>query len=179
MNAEAGGGTRPGLRLGGDTVDVLAIEEFLLADERRLTTFVTNFGDWRLPPRAAEALASPVAHLEWFHDTGELVAIGGVPRRGEAIVPLPTAEGLLEEVTDVLAGPGGAPGAALPAPPELGVGVVREFPAMVAPEGARVAVLAVIKQGPRVHELLWGWHRRHRDDDGWAWLLERLDARLR
>jgi hypothetical protein len=51
------------------------------------------------------------------------------------------------------------------------------FKSAVMPSGSRLAVLAHVKHGPKVHELLWGWHRQHRRTDGWNWLVERL-ARL-
>ena len=42
------------------------------------------------------------------------------------------------------------------------------------PADSRVAILGRIEHGPRVHEVLWGWHEHHRHADGWAWLAERL-----
>jgi hypothetical protein len=61
---------------------------------------------------------------------------------------------------------------------DVGSGMVREFfKSELLPAGSRVALLAHIEHGPRVHELLWGWHREHRSADGWSWLVERL-ARL-
>ena len=45
---------------------------------------------------------------------------------------------------------------------------------MVVPAGTVVAVLATIDHGPKVHELLWGWHLEHRKADGWSWLEKRL-----
>jgi len=66
---------------------------------------------------------------------------------------------------------GGAGGRTVPGPD----GSVREwFPAMVVGPETLVAVLAVIEHGPRVHELLWGWHLEHRHVDGWVWLCDRL-----
>jgi hypothetical protein len=57
-------------------------------------------------------------------------------------------------------------------------GSIREFfPAMTLGEDTLAAVLAVVEHGPRVHELLWGWHLRQHRDDGWAWLTERLAGR--
>lgn len=158
------------LSVAGVDVDVWLLSDFLEADARRPTSFVTNFGDWQLPEGAAAALASPVAHLEWFHDTGELVAIGGIPRRGGATVEIPRSDGAVDEIVDIAAGPFGGGGASY----RTATGAVREFPEMVVAEGTRVAVLAVIEHGPRVHAVLWDWHRRHRQAEGWTWLEERV-----
>ncbi|MBL7488007.1 hypothetical protein I6A60_16390 [Frankia sp. AgB1.9] len=163
---------RPTLRLpivGGD-VEVSLLGDFLEADARRPTSFITNFGDWQLPDAVAAVLSSPIAHLEWFHDTGELVAIGGVPHRGEATVEVPRADAALDEAVDVVAGPFGSAGMSF----RTAGGAVRAFPEMVVPAATRVAVLADIEHGPRVHEVLWGWHRQHRRPEGWTWLGERL-----
>jgi hypothetical protein len=152
--------------------------EFMAADERRATSFVSNFGDWSLPEEAAAELASPVGHVEWFHDTGELVVLGDIPEDGGTSVELPAKDTdgedvtvAIDEATDVLAGTFGGTGVVYRTP----TGAVREavLGSVVAAD-TRVAVLAVIEHGPKVHEILWGWHRRHRHDDGWAWLQERL-----
>ena len=55
--------------------------------------------------------------------------------------------------------------------------VTESFKAELLPAGSRVAVLAHVEHSPAVHELLWGWHREQHDENGWAWLVERL-ARL-
>jgi hypothetical protein len=170
VSVSTGEGPSSRLPIGDGGVKTWPIDDFLAADERRPTSFITNFGNWPLPDPVARALESQVAHLEWFHDTGELVAIGGVPHRGTALVEIPAVEGAAEELVDVLAGPFGGAGVAFP----TADGAVRQFPEMVVSERTRVAVLAVVRHGPRVHELLWGWHRKHRRAEGWSWLEERL-----
>jgi hypothetical protein len=167
---------RPTRRLpvAGADVEVSLLEDFLAGDARRPTSFVTNFGDWQLPDAVAAVLGSPIAHVEWFHDTGELVAIGGVPHRGEATVEVHRGDAALSEAVDVVGGPFGSAGMSF----RTAGGAVREFPEMVVPAGTRVAVLAHIEHGPQVHEALWGWHRQHRRPAGWTWLDERL-ARAR
>ncbi|ORT93618.1 hypothetical protein UK99_16795 [Frankia casuarinae] len=170
MTANTGGGPLSHLPVAGADVEIWGINDFLAADERRPTSFITNFGNWQVPDPVAAALASRVAHLEWFHDTGELVAIGDVPNRGAATVEIPRVEGAVGELADMVAGPFGSGGISF----RTADGAVREFPEMVVSEGTRVAVLAVIKQGPRVHGVLWDWHRWHRRPEGWAWLEERL-----
>ena len=169
---------RTQLPMDGGSVETLLISDFLAADERRPVSFVSNFGDWPLPDKAAEALGAPVGHLEWFHDTGELVLIGGVPEAGvveEEIAapdtPGEDAEVAIDEAADMLAGPLGAPGMVYGTPS----GAVREtvLGSVVSPS-TRVAVLAVIEHGPHVHKVLWGWHREHRRAEGWNWLQERL-----
>jgi hypothetical protein len=172
MTENTGEHTQAELPLAGGDVAVLLLSEFLEADARRPTSFVTNFGDWQLPDAAAAALGSPVAHLEWFHDTGELVAIGGIPHRGGATVEIPRSDGAVDEIVDLAAGPFGGGGASY----RTAAGAVREFPEMVVAEGTRVAVLAVVEHGPRVHTLLWDWHRRHRQPQGWTWLEDRVAA---
>jgi hypothetical protein len=166
------------LPMNGTDVETLLLADFLAADERRPVSFVTNFGDWPLPDGPAQALASDVGHLEWFHDTGELVLIGAVPEAGavDENVPEPTtresdAVVAVDEAANLLGGPLGAPGMVFGTPS----GGVREtVVGGVVGEGTRVAVLAVIEHGPRVHEILWGWHRKHRREDGWGWLIDRL-----
>ncbi len=171
------------LPLNGDSVPIQLIGEFLEEDERRPVSFVTNFGNWSLPADVGAAMAGPTGHLEWFHDTGELVLIGAVPEPGVAVQEIPArdtraedAEVALDEVADVLAGPLGATGMVTGAPS----GGVREtvLGSVVSSE-TRVAVLAAIEHGPKVHALLWGWHREHRRADGWTWLLDRLERARR
>jgi hypothetical protein len=159
--------------------ETLLFSDFLVADDRRATSFVSNFGDWSLPADVAEQLGSPVGHLEWFHDTGELVLIGDIPEAGTTSVELPVSDTNGEDVTvavdeaaDVLAGTFGAPGVVY----RSATGAVRETVlGSVVSADTRVAVLAVIEHGPKVHEILWGWHRQHRHPDGWAWLQGRLE----
>jgi hypothetical protein len=53
--------------------------------------------------------------------------------------------------------------------------MVRElFASEVVPAGTPIAILGQFEHGLRVHELLWGWHMHHRDDDGWDWLVRQL-----
>ena len=167
------------LRLNVVSVRTELIGDFLASDERRPTSFVTNFGDWPLPDDVAAVLGNRSGHLEWFHDTGELVLIGGIPEPGVTVEEVPTldtpaedAEVAIDTVADVLAGPLGAPGMVYRNP----AGGVREtvLGSTVSSE-TRVAVLAVVEHGPQTHALLWGWHREHRRPEGWQWLLNRLD----
>ena len=139
------------------------------------SSFVTNFGSWKLPAEVATALAAGngAGAVEWIHDTGELVLLGGTPTEGE-----------LSAVPRWLFRRRGGVHASVPGRRSrrdatgIGAGMVREyFKADVLPPGSRVAVLAHIAHGPAVHELLWGWHREHGTEDGWTWLVERL-ARL-
>jgi hypothetical protein len=158
------------LTIGATSVPVMLVNDFMAADARRPASFITNFGDWALEESAAGALGSPVTHLEWFHDTGELVAIGQVPHLGHGDIEISRAQ----EMVDVAgAAFGGAGGRIVRAAD----GAVREyFPAMVVDEGTRLAILRVVEHGPRVHELLWGWHLEHRKAGGWSWLTARLEA---
>jgi hypothetical protein len=154
--------------IAGHQVPVTSNERFLAADERRWTSFVTNFGNWRLPPDLARTLGRDRAHLEWIHDTGELVLIAAVPHVGSVEAEVPTAEGVADEI-GVL---GGETTAVLPSSDP---GTVRElFASEVVPAGTRLAILAQFEHGLQVHERLWGWHMHHRDDDGWAWLITKL-----
>ncbi len=152
----------------GEPVPTMLASDFMVADSRRPTSFITNFGNWQLPPSATEQLHSPVAHLEWFHDTGELVAFSHVPRLGTGEIDVPDTQAAV----DTLAGPlGGASGRVVHTPD----GATREFfPAMILDPDTLVAVLAVVEYGPRVHHLLWAWHIEHRRAGGWAWLEDRL-----
>ena len=133
----------------------------------RATSFISNFGNWQLPQDAAEVLASPVVHLEWFHNTGELTTFGQIPYLGHGDIEISGAQAGVDTVAPVFGGAGGrivhTDGA-----------IHQWFPAMVVDPATRVAVLAVIEHGPRVHEVLWGWHLEHRRDDGWSWLMDRL-----
>jgi len=150
------------------------LQAFNDADLHRVSSFVTNFGSWQLPPEVATALAAGTnaAALEWIHDTGELVLLGGTPTEGELSAEVPGFAGAAAELTPAFLG--GEAGATT----SDGYGMVREyFKAEVMPSGSRVALMAHIAHGPAVHELLWGWHREHGTAGGWAWLVERL-ARL-
>jgi hypothetical protein len=123
-------------------------------------------------------MAGPAGHLQWFHDTGELVLLGDIPRRGVAVEEIPVADTTAEdaelavdEAADLLAGPLGGTGMVQGTTPET---VEQTVLGSVVANDTRVAVLAVVEHGARVHALLWGWHRRHRRPEGWQWLLERL-----
>jgi hypothetical protein len=152
----------------GKPVPTLPATEFMAGDSRRPTSFITNFGDWQLPRSAEEQLHSAITHLEWFHDTGELVAFGQVPYLGAGEIQIDGGQAAI----DILAGPfGGASGRIVRSPD----GATREFfPAMVVDAATLVAIIALIEHGPRVHQLLWGWHLEHRHADGWDWLQEKL-----
>jgi hypothetical protein len=150
------------------------LQAFNDADLHRVESFVTNFGSWKLPAGVATALGSSsgVGSLEWIHDTGELVLLGGTPTEGQLSAYVPGFAGEAAELTPAFLG--GEAGSTT----NDGSGMVREyFKGEVMPAGSRVALMAHLEHGPAVHELLWGWHREHRTDDGWAWLVERL-ARL-
>jgi hypothetical protein len=177
MTEEQNAGLPP-LTVNGVAVPTAAITDFYGEDERRVSSFVSNFGDWQLPADAAAAMGSEVGHLEWFHDTGELVLIGDVPESGvvEEEVPAPdtTTDDVETEVgkfLDPLAGPFGGTGVVrTPRRGEVRETVFGE----VVDSDTRVAVIAHIKHGPKAHEVLWGWHRKHRKADGWEWLQGRL-----
>lgn len=163
------------LELDGVQLPIYDLAEFNAADIDRVKSFSTNFGWWLLPREVAEALAMPVdrrAALEWIHDTGELVLLGGVPTVGELAVEV--SPGVAYSAGDVPAFVGGSAAGI----ERDDAGHVRElFKSEVMPSGSRVALLAHMRHGPKVHELLWGWHREHDNPDGWQWLVERL-ARL-
>jgi hypothetical protein len=163
------------LELEGNELPVYDLAEFNAADLDRVQSFSTNFGRWRLPGDVAGALGvnqGSDAALEWIHDTGELVLLGGVPSVREVEVDTLDYEAMTSGNVPGFIG-GSAAGIERDAS-----GNVRElFKSAVMPAGSRVAVLAHIKHGPKVHELLWGWHRQHGRTDGWNWLVERL-ARL-
>jgi hypothetical protein len=163
------------LELDGISLPVYDLAQFNAAIDERVSSFSTNFGVWQVPDEVAQVLAIPVggrAAAEWIHDTGELVLLGGTPHAGEVAVEV-------SEGAAVAAGlmPGFLGGSVAGIDHDA-AGHVRElFKSEVMPEGSRVALLAHIKHGPKVHELLWGWHREHGKPTGWAWLVERL-ARL-
>lgn len=159
------------VEIAGKQLPVERFGEFHEQDVRRATSFVTNFGNWWLPAGLAGALGVQRGRLEWIHDTGDLVLLGGLPQLGWADVEVPRGEGLSDAMPEVFGGPGAVIG------PGSAPGVVREsFEEEQLPADARVVLIAKIAHGPRVHELLWGWHEHHRDRDGWRWLLERLSA---
>jgi hypothetical protein len=122
------------------------LDDFYEGDPRRLNSFVTNFGDWQLPPDVEQVIGGPVGHLEWVHDTGDLVLFGAVPddHDGPRVRLLP-----------------------------WGVGATRPIAEGV-PADTQVAILGVIGHGPAVHELLWGWHLEHGSPAGWGWLVGKL-----
>jgi hypothetical protein len=156
------------LQVAGVQLDVVQLDAFNEADMRRATSFVSNFGDWTLPADTADVMASPVGRLEWIHDSGELVLLGGVPHKGEGSAEVPSADAVPGELPGFLGGTAVAGGSSAP-------GAVRMyFPEEQLPAESRVVVLARMGHGPRVHEVLWGWHQHHRDADGWQWLIDRL-----
>jgi len=163
------------LELDGARLWVYDLAEFNAADPKRVSSFSSNFGWWQVPADVARSLAMPTlgkAALEWIHDTGELVLLGGVPTVGEISVDVPESVAAVGAVMPAfLGGTVGGVGRDV-------AGNVRElFKSEVMPEGSRVALLAHIRHGPKAHEVLWGWHREHRKADGWRWLVDRL-ARL-
>jgi hypothetical protein len=162
------------LALDAVVLPIYDLQAFNDADLHRVESFVTNFGSWSLPAEVATALASSsgVGSLEWIHDTGELVLLGGTPTEGQLSADVPGFAGEAAEFTPAFLG-GEAGGTT-----NDGSGMVREyFKGELMPAGSRVALIAHVEHGPAVHELLWGWHREQHNDDGWAWLVERL-ARL-
>ncbi len=167
-------GPQPVARLdvAGASLPVYDLAAFNAADINRVKSFSTNFGTWLVPPPIAQVLAVEAgqqATLQWIHDTGELVLLGGVPESGEVEIDVDRAQGAADAV--VPAWLGGVVGGV----ERDADGSVRErYRAEVMPAGSRVAVLAHVAHGPRVHELLWGWHRQHRHAEGWDWLVERL-----
>jgi hypothetical protein len=161
------------LQLDDVQLPIYDIGAYNAADVRRASSFVTNFGTWQVPTDVATALAAAggAAALEWIHDTGELVLLGGVPTVGAASAAV---GGLGVAGAGVPASLGGTVGSA----DGDGSGMVQEyFRASVMPAGSRVALLAHVAHGPQIYELLWGWRHEHRTPAGWAWLVERL-ARL-
>jgi hypothetical protein len=168
----------PPLTVNGVAIPTTAITDFYAEDQRRVSSFVSNFGDWQLPADAAAAMGADIAHLEWFHDTGELVLIGDVPESGVVEEEVPAAdtteddaESTLGELVEPLAGPFGGTGMVR----RTASGAVRETVFGEVVDGdTRVAILTHIKHGPKAHEVLWGWHRKHRKSDGWDWLQGRL-----
>jgi hypothetical protein len=150
------------------TLDVVRLDAFHQADIRRAMSFVTNFGQWTLPTPTAEAMATDIGRLEWIHDTGELLLLGGIPHIGEGSADIPAGDAVAGEVPGFLGGTAVAGRSDAP-------GAVRiYFPEEQLPADTRVAVLGTLRHGPRVHEVLWGWHQHHREPDGWTWLSERL-----
>jgi XTP/dITP diphosphohydrolase len=163
------------LELDGVQLPVYDLAAFNAADVTRVSSFSTNFGWWRVPPEVATLMAVPAdgkAALEWIHDTGELVLLGGVPVVREVAVDVPPAVAYGEAAVPAFVG-GSVAGLERDA-----AGHVRElFRSEVMPSGSRVALLGHVRRGPSVHELLWGWHREHHQPAGWQWLVDRL-ARL-
>jgi hypothetical protein len=163
------------LQLDAVVLPIYDLQAFNDADLRRVESFVTTFGSWKLPIEVATALATAdgTSVLLWIHDTAELVLIGGTPKEGELPV----------EVTGLLAAeaeftPAWLGGQAADVHLDTETGMVSEsFKAELLPAGSRVAVLAHVEHSPAVHELLWGWRREQHNENGWPWLVERL-ARL-
>jgi len=163
------------LELDGIELPVYDLAEFNAADITRVSSFSTNFGVWQVPDDVAALLAidrGTRALVEWIHDTGELVLLGGVPTPGDVAVDVTGAARFSEGLMP------GFLGGTVGDVQRDAAGNTRElFKSEVMPPGSRVAVLAHVKHGPKVHELLWGWHREHDKPTGWRWLVERL-ARL-
>ncbi|MDQ1484456.1 MAG: hypothetical protein QOJ62_149 [Actinomycetota bacterium] len=162
------------LQLDDVELPIYDLGDFNAADMRRVSSFVTNFGSWKLPDEVIAVLGADDAglgSLEWIHDTGELVLLGGTPTSGEVSAEV---SGIAAATAGVPAFLGGTAGNAR----GDGSGMVREFfRSELMPAGSRVALLAHVAHGPKAHELLWGWHRKQRTAEGWTWLVERL-ARL-
>jgi hypothetical protein len=159
------------LQLDDVVLPIYELGAFNDADLRRVKSFVTNFGSWLLPAGVASAMAvhDGLGDLEWIHDTGELVLLGGVPTEGTISADVSGLAAVAAEITPAFLG--GEAGATV----SDGPGLVREyFKSDVLPPGSRVALMAHIEHGPAAHELLWGWHRQHRKEGGWLWLVERL-----
>jgi hypothetical protein len=163
------------LQLDAVVLPIYDLQAFNDADLRRVESFVTSYGSWTLPAEVATALASAdgTSVLLWIHDTGELVLVGGTPKEGELPVEVSGALAAEAEFTPAWLG-----GQAADTQRDAETGMVTEsFKAELLPAGSRVAVLAHVEHSPAVHELLWGWHREQHNENGWAWLVERL-ARL-
>jgi hypothetical protein len=163
------------LQLDAVVLPIYDLEAFNDADLRRVESFVTTYGSWTLPVEVATALASAdrTSVLLWIHDTGELVLVGGTPKEGEIPVEVTGAMAVEAEFTPAFLG---GQGADVHRDSETGM-ISESFKAELLPPGSRVAVLAHLEHSPAVHELLWGWHREQHNENGWAWLVERL-ARL-
>src|SRR2546423_1334374 len=133
---------------------IYELADFNAADVRRVSSFVTNFGSWKLPTEVAAALASGDGSgaLEWIHDTGELVLLGGTPTEGQISAEVGGLGAVSAGVPAFLGGTTTVAGD--------DSGAVREyFRTGLLPAGSRVVLLAHVAHGPQAHELLWGWHR--------------------
>ncbi|HVU73339.1 MAG TPA: hypothetical protein VHE83_10310 [Mycobacteriales bacterium] len=156
------------LVINGNEIPTTPVNDFL-AEKGRASSFITNYGDWTVSPAIAAGIGADVAHLEWFHDTGELVLVGAVPQPGEGTIEIGDGDATTVVAQELLT-PGGAPGHA----DNDEDGVTRErFPENVVPVDTLMAVLAVVDRS-EARALLRGWRREHRKDDGWAWLEARL-----
>jgi hypothetical protein len=163
------------LQLDAVVLPIYDLQAFNDADLRRVESFVTTFGSWKLPTEVATALATAdgTSVLLWIHDTAELVLIGGTPKEGELPVEVSGFLAAEAELTPAWLG-----GQAADVHRDTETGMVSEsFKAELLPPGSRVAVLAHVEHSPAVHELLWGWRREQHNENGWPWLVERL-ARL-
>ena len=163
------------LQLDAVVLPIYDLQAFYDADLRRVESFVTLYGSWTLPVEVATALASAdrTSVLLWIRDTGELVLVGGTPTEGEISIEVSGALAVEAELTPAWLG-----GQAAEVHRDSETGMTTEsFKAELLPPGSRVAVLAHLEHGPAVHELLWGWHHEQHNEEGWAWLVERL-ARL-
>ena len=107
-----------------------------------------------------------------IHDTGELVLLQRHSHEGQVAVDVSGAVGMSEGMVPAFLG--GSSGGIDKGP---GGGVRELFRSGGMPAGSRVALLAHVEHGPKMHELLWGWHREHDKATGWQWLVDRL-ARL-
>ena len=133
------------LQLDAVVLPIYDLQAFNDADLRRVTSFVTNFGSWALPSDVAAALNAGDGRgaLEWIHDTGELVLLGGTPTVGTVSADVPGV--LADAAAGVPAFLGGEAGDAT----ECGSGMVREyFKSELLPDGSRVALLAHVAHGP-------------------------------
>jgi hypothetical protein len=159
------------LDLDGVKLPVFDLETFDASDLHRVSSFSTNFGHWELPPDVGALLgvqAGQSATLEWIHDTGELVLLGGVPTEGN--VAIEQTQG--GEFSGIMPG---FLGGTIAGGGRDSAGMIRDYVrSEVMPPGSRLAVLAHIAHGPKAHEILWGWHREHGKESGWSWLVERL-----
>lgn len=160
------------LLVGSVSVAVTDLEHFVEADPRRGISFISNFGTWRLGPPANIVMRSLLAHLEWSHETGELFLIGAVPVMGISELDVPPALATAASLGAI----GGGESVRIDRH-EVSPGLVREFfPAETVPAATAVAVLAVIEHGWTAHTVLWGWHHKQHDPNGWQWLVHRLEA---
>lgn len=160
------------LQLDDVQLPIFELAAFNAANIDRVKSFATSFGAWQVPAEVAAALAMQSgarAALAWIHDTGELVLLGGVPQVGEVAVDTLDYEAYTAGEMPAFLG-----GSAAGIERDESGNAYELFKSEVMPEGTRVGLLAHVKHRAKVHELLWGWRREHREAGGWAWLVERL-----